>query len=44
VIEDISNVLAWALCGGILLTVVLIWVYVYVRIAWYSIKRRRAKE
>jgi len=38
-IEDISQVLTWALCGGILLAVVLVWFYVFLRLVWYSIQR-----
>jgi hypothetical protein len=41
-IEDIANILTWAVCGGILAAIVLIWLYVYFRIIWYAIKRRRA--
>jgi hypothetical protein len=43
-IEDIGNVLTWALCGGILMAVILVWLYVFVRLAWVSIRKRRASE
>lgn len=43
-LTDIGNVLTWALCGGILVAVILIWLYVFVRLAWVSISRRRASE
>lgn len=43
-IEDIGNVLTWALCGGILGAVILVWFYVFVRLAWFSIRRRRASK
>jgi len=40
-LEDIGNVLTWALCGGVLVAVILVWLYVFVRLAWSSIKKKR---
>jgi hypothetical protein len=40
-IKDIGNVLTWALCGGILVGVVLVWLYVFFRLLWVSIRKKR---
>ena len=38
-IQDLGNILAWALCGGILLAVVGIWLYIYARLLWFAITK-----
>lgn len=38
-IMDVANVLAWALCGGILLAVVGIWLFMYARLLWFAITK-----
>jgi hypothetical protein len=40
-LEDVGNVLTWALCGGVLIAVILVWLYVFARLAWGSIRKRR---
>jgi hypothetical protein len=39
-IEDIAQVAAWALCGGILVTVILVWLFIYLHLFLMSIKKR----
>jgi len=38
--ETVSAVLTWALCGGILAAVVGLWLYVFARVLWMTIKKR----
>lgn len=38
-IEDIANVLTWALCGGILVAIVLVWIYAFAGIVLDWIRR-----
>lgn len=43
-IDDLGNVLTWALCGGILVAVVLVWLFVYVRLLWFAIRDWRGSR
>lgn len=40
--DTVGNILAWALCGGILVAVILVWLYVFIRLLWGSIRKRQA--
>ena len=38
--ETIGTALTWAVCGGILIAVVGLWLYVFARVLWMTIKKR----
>jgi hypothetical protein len=40
-IDTLGNVLTWALCGGILVATLLIWLYVFVQLLWSAIRGRQ---
>jgi hypothetical protein len=37
--EDIASVLTWALCGGILVSVILVWLFVFLHLLWISVRK-----
>jgi hypothetical protein len=40
--ETISEIATWALCGGILASTVLLWLFVFARLGWSALQRRRS--
>jgi hypothetical protein len=40
--ETISEIATWVLCGGILGGTVLLWFFVFLRLGWSALQRRRS--
>jgi hypothetical protein len=38
-VEDVANVLTWAVCGGILGAVVLVWLFTISHSVWMSLRK-----
>ena len=38
-IEDVANVLTWAVCGGTLGAIVLVWIFTLSHSVWMSLKK-----